>query len=122
MNKHFRILAFLYLAMGALSLFVSIYFVYAIYTSGPWSFSPETQNILIEGGYGTFMLVLLIIATLGTLLTGWALYKMHRYARTLATIFAVLGLFDFPLGTMLGIYTLWALSQKEENHSWDTGK
>ncbi len=114
MNIHWKILGWLYLSLGALSFFATCYFAYAIYSAGPGSFSPDVQRILIEGGYGTVLLILLAIASVGTLLTGWALLIMHRFARTFATIVAILGIFDVPFGTMLGIYTLWVLSQTKE--------
>lgn len=110
--NHFKILAWLYLVMGAISLVATGWFVYAIYATGPGVLSPEVQRILIDSGYGTGLLALLGFASIGTLFTGYALLKMHRFARTLARVFAILGLLDFPLGTMLGVYTLWVLSRK----------
>ncbi len=110
--NHFRILAWLYLVMGILSLIATGWFVYAIEGSGPGALRPDVQNILIDSGYGTGLLVLLGFAAVGTLLTGYALLKMHRFARTLARVFAILGLLDFPLGTMLGVYTLWVLGRE----------
>lgn len=99
--------------MGVVSFLVATYFAYAIFGHLSGSFSPDVQKVLIDAGYGTFLLGLLVFASLGTLLTGYALLKKHRYARTLAKIFAILGLFDVPLGTMLGVYTLWVLSHNE---------
>lgn len=112
--NHFRILAWLYLVMGGISLAATGWFVYAIHGSGPGALSPEVQTILIDSGYGTGLLALLGFATVGTLFTGYALLRMHRFARTLAKAFAILGLLDFPLGTMLGVYTLWVLGREEK--------
>jgi hypothetical protein len=117
MNIHLRILGWLYSVMGIVSLIATGYFTYALYGAGPGGFSPEVQRILIDAGYGTLLLWLLAFASLGTLLTGWALLRMHRFARTLAYVFAVLGLIDFPLGTMLGVYTIWALRQTKPEQS-----
>ena len=114
MNFHLKILGWLYLVMGVLSLVATMYFGYAIFGHTSGSFSPEVQKILIDAGYGTILLGLLAFASIGTLLTGYALLKMHRFARVLARVFAILGLLDFPLGTMLGVYTLWVLGRPEK--------
>lgn len=116
MNIHLKILGILYLCMGIVSTLATLYFAYAIYGNSIGSFSPDVQRILIDAGYGTLLLVLLGFASIGTLMTGYALLKMHRYAFLLAKIFAILGLLDFPLGTMLGIYTLWVLGRKFSPH------
>ncbi len=115
MNRHFRILAWLYLAMGALSVVATCWFVYAMYFTGPWTLAPDTQRILIDAGYGTFLLWLLALVSVGMLLTGYAFLKMHRFAKSLALVFAILGIFDFPLGTMLSLYTLWVLHHAEKD-------
>ncbi len=113
MTIHFRILGWLYIVMGMIGLFSSVWFFYSLHGSGPFTMSPDTQKILMDAGYGTVLLVILVIASLGTLGTGYALLKMHRYAKYLAGFFAILGLFDFPFGTMLGVYTLWVITRKE---------
>ena len=117
MNIHLRILSWLYLVMGMGSLLATMYFGYAIYFHTSGSFSPDVQKVLIDAGYATLLLGLLAFTSIGMLLTGYALLRMHRFARTLAKIFAILGLFDFPLGTMLGVYTLWVLSQDAKSNT-----
>ena len=114
MNFHLKVLGWLYLVMGVLSLIATCWFGYAIFSHGPGAFGPDVQRILIDAGYGTALLGLLAFASVGTLLTGIAFLKAHRYARGLAYVFALLGILDFPLGTMLGVYTLWVLSQTKE--------
>jgi len=42
--------------------------------------------------------------------TGLGLLRARRWGRPLALIAAVLALFKFPLGTALGVYTLWVLA------------
>ena len=47
-----------------------------------------------------------------TVLTGWALLTRQTWGRILAIVFGVLALIHFPLGTALGIYTLWVLAPR----------
>jgi hypothetical protein len=45
-----------------------------------------------------------------TALTGYALLTRQPWGRILAIVFAIFALIHFPLGTALGIYTLWVLA------------
>jgi len=42
--------------------------------------------------------------------TGYSLLKRKPWGRTLAIVVAILTLIKIPVGTALGIYTLWALA------------
>jgi hypothetical protein len=50
-----------------------------------------------------------VLACVG-LAAGWGLMERKPWARTLAIVLGVLALFKFPLGTALGVYTLWTLA------------
>ena len=41
---------------------------------------------------------------------GFSLLQRKPWGRTLAIVVSILALFRFPLGTALGIYTLWVLA------------
>jgi hypothetical protein len=45
-------------------------------------------------------------------LTGWALLTRQPWGRIFAIVFGVIALIHFPLGTALGIYTLWVLAPR----------
>jgi hypothetical protein len=51
-------------------------------------------------------------------LCGWGLLQKHRWARTLALVLGGLSLLDPPLGTALGIYTLWVLLPNESEREY----
>ena len=63
-------------------------------------------------GLGVFGVVHLILA--------WGLYERKQWARPLGLAIGFLALLRFPLGTALGIYTLWVLlpeiSAREYEH------
>lgn len=54
----------------------------------------------------------LMVSVGGIFLTGYALLTRQPWGRVLAIIFAVIALIHFPLGTALGIYTLWVLAPR----------
>lgn len=52
------------------------------------------------------------------LLTGYALLTRQPWGRVLAIVFGVLALIHFPLGTALGIYTLWVLAPRASGEEY----
>ena len=51
--------------------------------------------------------------------TGWSLLNRKPWGRTLAIVAGVMALFKFPMGTALGIYTLWVLAPRQAGMEWD---
>ncbi len=47
-----------------------------------------------------------------TVLTGYALLTRQPWGRVLGIIFGILALIHIPLGTALGVYTLWVLGPR----------
>lgn len=45
-------------------------------------------------------------------LAGWGLLRKQYWARVLAMVLAILGLFLFPIGTIVGAYVLWVLTSQ----------
>lgn len=73
-----------------------------------WPFSHFMMRGLMAGvGAGVLFLGLIGLAT------AWGLSHQENWARILALILGVLTLFHLPLGTALGIYTLWVLLPRD---------
>lgn len=53
------------------------------------------------------------LLTILGIIGGWALVAYQPWARTLLIVLACLSLLNFPLGTLLGAYTLWVLIPRE---------
>lgn len=79
------------------------------------------------GPFGSSWLAALWPMALGTLLisvgvsvlVGCALLTRQSWARVLAIIFGIIALIHFPLGTALGIYTLWVLVPRASGEEYD---
>jgi len=54
------------------------------------------------------------------LFAGLSLLNRKPYGRVLAIVLAVLALFKFPLGTALGIYTLWVMAPATSALEYET--
>ena len=62
---------------------------------------------------GAMVPVIAIVTVIGAVLAafvGFSLLQRKPWGRTLAIVVSILALFRFPLGTALGIYTLWVLA------------
>lgn len=70
--------------------------------------NPEALGILTVVGFcgaGFLLLIGIPIA-----LAGWGLLTGKSWSRVLAMVLAILGMFLFPIGTIIGAYVLWVLT------------
>ena len=75
----------------------------------PVTGEPEAAWVL--GLVGTTVGLLMAALGLPGLLAGYGLLTRKPWARVLAIVVGILGLLNFPVGTAIGIYTLWVLTQ-----------
>jgi hypothetical protein len=61
---------------------------------------------------------LILVKAAAGFFTGWGLLQREGWARTFALVIGFVALLNVPLGTALGIYTLWVLlpSQSDEEY------
>jgi hypothetical protein len=83
---------------------------------GPFRGSHEVPRI-VQPILTTVGIVLLVQALAG-IAAGWGLMDRQSWARVLAIVLGFVALPSFPLGTALGIYTIWVLlhSRGEEEY------
>lgn len=97
---HLRLLGILWIAISAFRLLPAV-MLFSI--GGLLQFPPFLRALFPIIG-----LTLLVAAVLG-FVAGWGLLERAPWARTMALVLGVIALVDVPLGTALGIYTLWVL-------------
>jgi hypothetical protein len=106
MADHVRIAGVLRIIFSTLGLFVAG-FVFLIL--GGVSLAAAGSEGALVAGVLTVILTVIGLCALPGILTGWGMLQFWPWARILGIVFAVLDLFSFPLGTALGIYSLWVL-------------
>lgn len=119
MDQHVKILGWLWVVVGALSLIGAICAVVTI--AGGGLISQEQEAIIatsIVAGVSGFMLVLSGVIDLAV---GIGLLKLKSWSRILAIIKGILDLWAFPIGTALGIYTLVIMFNKETPPLFESG-
>jgi hypothetical protein len=97
---HLRLLGILWIAISAFRLIPALV-LFGV--ARHMHFPPFVQAFLPFIG-----LLFLASAVLG-FVAGWGLLERQSWARILAIVLGILALLDFPIGTALGIYTLWVL-------------
>jgi hypothetical protein len=99
-SGHLKLLGILWIALSAFRLLPGL----ALLAMGPHLPVPYfVQTLLPVIGIAFGVVALLGFAA------GWGLLERQPWARMLALVLGFLSLVDVPLGTALGVYTLWVL-------------
>ena len=119
MDTHVRIAGWLWIIFGALGFLITFCLGATIAFGGIVS-QDETAILvtsilaLVCGGFFLLENALNIIAGVGLL-------KYKNWGRILSIILGILSLFNLPIGTALGIYTLWVVFNSETMQLFDGG-
>ena len=111
MRDHVRILAWCFIVYSSIIVLVGVTIAGIVLFGG--AISGDRDAMFITGAVGAGIACLLIIVSLPGMVAGIGLLKMRGWARIVAIIVGVLHILSFPLGTALGIYTLWVLLNAE---------
>ena len=111
MRDHVRILGWCFIVHSAIIALAGLVIGSIVIFGG--AISGDRQAMFITGAVGAAIASFLIIISLPGMLAGIGLLKMQPWGRIVAIIVGVLHILSFPLGTALGIYTLWVLLSAE---------
>ena len=118
LSGHRKTLGFLYLGVSALNLlgaaglaFITWMFNDLFPRRRPPALVWEDLSLYVLGAFALFVLWM----ALSGLAVGVGLLRGGRVSKPLALVLSVLMLPSFPLGTVLGVYSLWFFSQE----GWD---
>ena len=117
LERHLRTLGTLWMAIGGLFLIPAVGLMvfgrslhFMMHEQEPW---PGVWQVLLTLASGT-----LLILAAGGVCVGLGLMQRAPWARTAAIILGVLALFHPPLGTVLGVYSLWVLLADEGGNEY----
>ncbi len=103
--------------LGAVAIFVVANIVFAavvrMHGGNIGGAEPFVHTILTVVGSVLFVKAILDLAA------GWGLLQRETWARPLAIVMGFIGLFHIPLGTALGVYTIWTLLPNESSEEYD---
>jgi hypothetical protein len=118
MDTHVKVLGVLFIALSAFGLLAAAFLILAIGgTAGIIGAAAEGEDaalaIGILGLAGSTAAVALLVLALPGIITGWGLVTYKPWARILGLVLSVLHLLHIPFGTILGVYGLWVLMNKD---------
>lgn len=119
-REHVRLLGILWLAysavhvFGGLVLFViaNTVFLHVDELGGP-PVPARFLHLLLSS-----IAILVLAKSAAGFAAGWGLLQRLPWARVLSLIVAFLALFSIPLGTALGVYTLWVLLPSQSDQEY----
>jgi zinc-ribbon domain len=119
LQRHLRTLGILWIITGALFLIPSLGLMAIgslvhIALPGPEAFASTLGPMVLYVVGSTFL-----ILAAGGICVGWGLMQRQSWARITAMILGILALFHPPIGTALGIYTLWVLLAPESGSEYE---
>lgn len=107
LEEHIRIIAILYIVLGVLGLVAAV--AVLVIGAGAGLASGDPDAAIAGGTCGTIVAVIIAVLSLPNLIAGLGLKNRREWARILTIILSVINLFNFPIGTAIGVYALWAL-------------
>ena len=123
MERHIKILGILHVVHGAMIILFEYFTLWVLGRMGLLIWPPhrffryshgshiELAEFLVPVFYG-IVLAPILIAIPG-IVGGWGLYNRKNWARIVVLIVGILSLINFPVGTALGIYTIWVVFQQD---------
>jgi hypothetical protein len=108
-GQHIMIVGWLHIVGSAIYLAIAA-FVFALLT-GIGVASGDTEAVTVLTTVGTSVGAFLSILALPGIAAGIGLLMRKSWGRVLAIVVGILNLINFPIGTLIGLYTLWVLFQ-----------
>lgn len=128
MEKHINVVAALQIGLNIFNLLIAllVFTVLKLIVGFVDDQNGETVLTIIANAIA----ILFILISIPGILAGLGLYKRQEWARILTLVISVIEIFNFPFGTAIGIYSIWALIQPESvaafgnvssmNEKWET--
>ncbi len=111
MEKHINVVAALRIGFGILGIIVGVLGFIVLQLIGDISGDRDADFVLSL--IANIALGFFIVLSVPGIIAGIGLLKHKEWARILTLILSVIDLINFPFGTAIGVYSIWALVQEE---------
>jgi hypothetical protein len=112
MHQHVSILGWLYIIVNSIFLLLGLCgLLFFVGVGSIAAAEGDTTAFGVLGIIGIVALAFFAVLALPGILAGYGLLKRERWGQILALIVGFLSLFNLPIGTVIGIYTLFVLLQ-----------
>lgn len=122
MEAHKRILGILYIVSGILQILLLLTLSVVVSTIFPMIFEHadvEDQWVLvwIVPFFSTIAATIILLMSIPSVIGGLGVLNQKKWALTLVLILGCFKLFSFPIGTALGIYTIWVYTEDHKRNA-----
>ncbi len=107
MDQHFKIVAVLQIVYGAF--FLAIGLIIFVIVAGAGALSGDRNAMLVTGTVGLIIGGLFVIFSIPSIIGGIGVLKRREWGRIVTIILSFIHLLNFPIGTIVGAYSIWAL-------------
>jgi len=111
MKTHVTVVAVLHLVFSGLGLITGLVLGAMLVLGG--AVSGDETAMMITSGVGVFLLVLFLVLSIPGLIGAFGTLKGKNWGRIILIIVGIFNLPGIPVGTALGIYTLWTMFHEE---------
>ena len=108
MDTHIKVLGFLYIIFGVVLVVLGLVLFGIL-----GAISINQHGVGVLGIVGSALAVFFVILSLPSIIAGIGLLKRQEWARILTIVLGFLHLFGFPIGTAIGVYTLYVLFNEQ---------
>jgi hypothetical protein len=117
MQTHVKVVGALFIVLSALGILLAVGVGAIFGMAGMAGAAADSEDaalaIPILGITGGLVTLFLLVLSLPGLATGIGLLMFKPWARILGIVLSALQLLGFPVGTAIGIYSLWVLLNKD---------
>jgi hypothetical protein len=107
MDQHIKIVGVLQIIYGAF--FVLLGIVIFLVVAGIGALSRDRDAMIITGTVATVVASLFVIFSFPSIIGGIGVLKRREWGRIVTIILSAIHLLNFPVGTIVGAYSIWAL-------------
>ena len=111
MREHVTVVGALHIGLGALGVVLAI--IAFVVLAGIGVLSGDRDALPVLTLIATISAGFLAVISVPDIIGGIGLIKRQSWARILVLILSVLKLVNFPLGTIVGVYSIWVLMKDE---------
>lgn len=111
MEKHINVVAALQIGLSVFHLVIAL-LIFTILKLVIGLVDDQSGELVLSV-IANFIAIIFIILSVPGLLAGFGLFNRREWARILTLVISAIEIFNFPFGTAIGIYSIWALVQPE---------
>jgi hypothetical protein len=111
MEKHITTVAALHIGLSILGIIIGAFIF--IFLTAIGFVSRDEEALAILAAIGTIVGIFLFVLSVPGIIGGIGLLKRKEWARILILVVSAIDLINIPIGTALGVYSIWVLVNDE---------